>query len=219
MLTRLYQNGLYLPASLRRGASALWRETDGGGGWPCCCPRGAGSSRSFTSCSNCIGSLAPPHLQIDLSGFPGSGSSTCANCSDLNGTYVLPRISPASPGCVYAADMSFSCNCGTSTGYDGIWATITAVKQLSVYKVQIGVKLISKGTITSGAWPTSEPGSVPQIFWRIDLTSNIGSYVLADCLTIDATQNVASGSLACSNGTSACTTSGGGVVVRARSLF
>lgn len=94
MLTRLYRNGLYLPARLRRGVSALWRETDGGGAFPCCCARGAGSSvvRETITCTMCIGNVAAARWLVSVSGVvDGPGPLICyggGTCASWDGDYI-----------------------------------------------------------------------------------------------------------------------------------
>lgn len=108
MLTSLHQTALHLPARLRRGATELWRDECGEGGWPCCCPRTGststrppGSTSTSTrinppvSCSVCPSSTAPQFLLVTIPSnsvevrSPGECGCTTTTCdAPFPGEYV-----------------------------------------------------------------------------------------------------------------------------------
>lgn len=142
------------PSRLRRGVSALWNETDGGGWWPCCCTRLPGSSTSTSRVTlpcgiGCVNGQAPFFVKVDVSGVvvrtPGSWCTSGSPCTDWNGSYILPYVGIVSSSCTWRLNVSTKC------GSDGTAHVEFRIVNLTAFAPALNVDLAQDGDFgTSG---------------------------------------------------------------------
>ncbi len=80
------------------------------GGYPCCCSASSsGGGNRYCHC--CVGYITPETWTVTVEGI---ANGTCADCEDLNGTYVLDwvRAGPFNASCVWELSIPETC------GYD-----------------------------------------------------------------------------------------------------
>jgi hypothetical protein len=122
------RTSLYLPPRVRRGAAALWRETSGEGGWPCCCPGEGGSTTSRATrllCSACGGSGPTANqawrvYKITLSLIKNIQCTTCTSFNaDYYVTYWTTTITSGITNCYWRVLFEKQCAiCNDGSGID-----------------------------------------------------------------------------------------------------
>jgi hypothetical protein len=104
-------SGLILPNDFRPEGGIWTPRIFEGGRCPCpCCSRTPG-------CYACAASTTPSRVQVVIQGLQNRTPPTCADCANLNGTYVLQQCDR--DACWYCYDIDTTC------GFNSIRATLT----------------------------------------------------------------------------------------------
>ena len=110
----------------------------------CCCP----------PCVNCSNSFGPEEWQVDLAGFANGNFAPCANCTALNGFWVMGDDTPCyvgPTGCKWGYSAYNTPNICAVLG-DAVCMQLTVHEIAGTYYIEVYVEVLTDGNDAMKCW-------------------------------------------------------------------